>query len=46
MLTRCSPSSKLVPGGNTKEIKAASKGTGHPSSHADGQGYVSVVFRD
>ena len=38
MLAHCSPSSKWVPGGNTGEIKAARKGTGHPSSHADGSG--------
>ena len=25
-----------IPGGNTGEIKAARKGTGHPTSHADG----------
>ena len=27
-----------IPGGNTGEIKAARKGTGHPTSHADGPG--------
>ena len=35
MLARCSPSSKWVPGGNTGEIQAARKETGHPISHAD-----------
>ena len=38
MLAHCSPSSKWVPGGNTGEIKEARKGTGHPTSHADGSG--------
>ena len=37
-LAHCSPSSKWVPSGNTGEIKAARKGTGHPTSHADGSG--------
>ena len=32
------PSSEWVPGGNTGEIKAASKGTEHPASHADSPG--------
>ena len=27
---------QMVPGGNTGEIKVARKGTGHPTSHADG----------
>ena len=39
-LAHCSPSSKWVPSGNTREIKAARKGTGHPTSHTDGSGYV------
>ena len=34
----CSPSSIRVPGGNTGEIKAERKGTGHPTSYADGSG--------
>ena len=33
MLAHCSPSSKWVPGGNTRgKLKAARKGTGHPIS--------------
>ena len=36
MLAHCPPSSKWVFAGNTGEIKAARKGTGHPNSHADG----------
>ena len=31
-LALCPPSSKWGPGGNTGEIKAARKGTGHPTS--------------
>ena len=40
MLAHYSPSSEWIPGGNTEEIKAARKGTGHPTSHADGSGCV------
>ena len=36
MLAYCSPSSKWVPDGNTREAKVVRKGTGHPTSHADG----------
>ena len=43
MFTHCSPSSKWVPGGNIGEIQAAKKGTGHPTSHADGSGKVSSL---
>ena len=43
MLAHCSPSSKWVPGGNTGEIKAARKGIGHPTLHANGSGYVSSL---
>ena len=43
MLAYCSPSSERVPGGNSGEIKAAREGTGHPTSHADGSGYVSSL---
>ena len=39
----CSPSSKWAPGGNTEEIKAARKGTGHPTSHTGGSGEVSSL---
>ena len=42
-LAHCSPSSTWVPNGNTGEIKAARKGTGHPNSHADGSGLVSSL---
>ena len=38
---RCPPSSE--PGGNTGEIKAARKETGHPTSKADGSGQVSSL---
>ena len=38
LLAHCSPSSKWVLGGNTGEIKAARKGTGHLTSHVDGSG--------
>ena len=38
-----SPSSEYLPGGNTGEIEAAKKGTGHTTSHADGSGYVSSL---
>ena len=41
MLAHCSTSSEWVPGGHTGEIKAARRGTGHPTSHADGSGEVS-----
>ena len=43
MLAHCSSSSKWVPGGDTGEIKAARKGTGHPTSNADDSGYVSSL---
>ena len=43
MLAHCSPSSKWVPGGNTGEINAVKKGTGHPTSHADGSGNASSL---
>ena len=37
-LAHCSPSSEWVPGGNTGVIEAARKGTGRPTSYADGSG--------
>ena len=37
------PAAKWVLSGNTGEIKAARKGTGHPTSHADGSGEVSSL---
>ena len=43
MLAHCSPSSEWVPGGNTKETKTVRKGTGHPTSHANGPGQVSSL---
>jgi len=43
MLAHCSPSSKWVPSGNTGEIKAERKGTGQPTSHADGLGEASSL---
>ena len=43
MLAHCSPSSKWVPGGNTGEIKATRKGTGHHTPNADGAGKVSSL---
>ena len=33
-LAHCPPSSEWGPGGNTEEIKAARKGTGHPTSQS------------
>ena len=33
-LAHCPPSSELKPGGNTGEIKATRKGTGHPTSQS------------
>ena len=42
-LAHCPPSSEWGPGGNTGEIKAARKGTGHPTSKADGSGQVSSL---
>ena len=38
MLAHCSPCSEWVPGGNTGEIKAARKGTGHLTAFVDGSG--------
>ena len=38
------PSSKWVPGGNTGEIEAARKGTGHPTSYRVGSGYFSSLI--
>ena len=38
MLAHGSPSSEWVPVGNTREANVGGKGTGHPSSHADGSG--------
>ena len=43
MLAHCSLSSEWEPGGNTGEIKAARKGTGHPTLHIDGSGLVSSL---
>ena len=45
MFPRCSPSSEWVPGDRTGEIKAVRKGTGHPTSHADGSGQVCSPIR-
>ena len=42
-LAHCPPSSEWGPGGNTGEIKAARKGTGHPTSKADCSGQVSSL---
>ena len=42
-LAQCPPSNEWGPGGNTGEIKAARKGTGHPTSKADGSGQVSSL---
>ena len=36
MVAYCSPSGKLVSGGNSGEIAEARKGAGRPTSHADG----------
>ena len=44
MLAHCSPSSEWLPGCNNGEIKAARKGTGHPTPHADGSGQVSSLI--
>ena len=33
VLAHCPPSGEWGPGGNTGEIKAARKGTGHPTLH-------------
>ena len=38
MLAHCSPNREWVPGGNTGEIKVARRGTGDPTSYADGSG--------
>ena len=35
-LAHCPPSSEWGPVGDTREIKAARRGTGHPTSKADG----------
>ena len=36
MLTNCSAGTAWVPGGSTGHIKVARKGTGRPTSYADG----------
>ena len=38
MLAHCLPSSEWEPAGNTGEVKAARKGSDHPTSYADGSG--------